>query len=427
MIKMKDSGIPWIGQIPENWKIKRNKNVMVKKKDICYDYNNQNILSLTMKGVIKRDLDNPMGKMPSSFNGYQEIHKNNLLLCLFDIDVTPRCVGIIKDDGLTSPAYSQYVLIDNNNPYYFCYLLQSLDDDKVFIHLSKNLRSSLTDEDFGCIFTICPPKEIQQKIVEILDKKCGQIDELVRIEENEIEKLKEYKTSLITKVVTKGLDSNAKMKDSGIPWIGQIPEDWKVGRLKFYLSEQLKYGTNENGIPYDEVNPRYIRITDILDNNQLTSKKEDMQSLPTEKAIPFMLKKGDLLFARSGATVGKTFLFLDDSIKSSFAGYLILARVNNNLIDYKFLYYYTLSNSYNKWKNYIFIQATIQNIGANKYKDLEITIPNTSIQQQIVEYLDKRCEEIDNLIKIKQEKIEKLKEYKKSLIYQYVTGKKEVI
>ena len=418
MIKMKDSGIPWIGQIPEDWEV-------AKYKFFATSGMGETILggNLVEDGI-------PVYSATQNNTVFGYVKSSSLKLNKNDFVIPARgnsigCVTIVKDNEATATQTTIYSKLNDKINYKFLYYCcVGLKD--VWFYFEDTAIPQITVNQVQNNKVPLPPKEIQQKIVEILDKKCGQIDELVRIEENEIEKLKEYKTSLITKVATKGLDSNAKMKDSGIPWIGQIPEDWKVGRLKFYLSEQLKYGANENGIPYDEVNPRYIRITDILDNNQLTSKKEDMQSLPTEKAIPFMLKKGDLLFARSGATVGKTFLFLDDSIKSSFAGYLILARASNNLIDYKFLYYYTLSNSYNKWKNYIFIQATIQNIGANKYKDLEITIPNTSIQQQIVEYLDKRCEEIDNLIKIKQEKIEKLKEYKKSLIYQYVTGKKEV-
>ena len=410
MIKMKDSGIPWIGQIPEGWEIKRNKNVMVKKKDICYDYNNQNILSLTMKGVIKRDLDNPIGKMPSSFNGYQEIHKNNLLLCLFDIDVTPRCVGIIKDDGLTSPAYNQYVLIDNNNPYYFCYLLQSLDDDKVFIHLSKNLRSSLTDEDFGYIFTICPPQEIQQKIVEILDKNCGQIDELVRIEENEIEKLKEYKTSLITKVVTKGLDPNAKMKDSVIPWIGQIPEDWKVGRLKnFYLNRIEKYnGQNLNYFALENIESwsgRFIETENIYD------KKESI-----------LCYKNDCVFGKLRPYLAKAFLLpFDMCCSSEFA--IFYSKINNT----KYLFYCFISFGIIDVINSSTYGTKMPRANIEYILNLQFAIPTVIEQQQIVDYLDKRCEEIDNLIKIKQEKIEKLKEYKKSLIYQYVTGKKEIV
>ncbi|MDE0582010.1 hypothetical protein ON064_02990 [Planococcus sp. A6] len=148
---LKDSGVKWIGAIPETWETVKFKTVMYKKKELCPQYTNQNILSLTMKGVIVRDLENPKGKMPASFNGYQIVKKGNLLLCLFDIDVTPRCIGLIKDDGLTSPAYSQYVLKGDNSPEFYDYYLNYLDNNKVLLHLTKSLRNTLTDSDFGVV------------------------------------------------------------------------------------------------------------------------------------------------------------------------------------------------------------------------------------------------------------------------------------
>ena len=118
---MKNSGVEWIGEIPEDWETIRNKRIMKKVKNICEHYNNENVLSLTMNGVIVRDLDNPNGKMPLTFDGYQYINENNLLMCLFDIDVTPRCVGIIKNNGVTSPAYSQFELTEKADVNYFYY------------------------------------------------------------------------------------------------------------------------------------------------------------------------------------------------------------------------------------------------------------------------------------------------------------------
>ena len=175
---------------------------MYKKKDVCSKYEGESILSLTMKGVIVRDLENPMGKMPASFDGYQRIYKNNLLLCLFDTDVTPRCIGLIENDGLTSPAYSQFVMKDNNSAKYYTYLLTMMDDKKYFVHLSKNLRSSLTEEDFGVIKTIMPPIDEQKQIADFLDKKCDAIHSIISKKEQLIEKLEEYKKSLIYECVT---------------------------------------------------------------------------------------------------------------------------------------------------------------------------------------------------------------------------------
>jgi type I restriction enzyme S subunit len=201
-VPIKDSGIEWIGQIPKHWGILRNKYIMFKSKQLIDRVNDYPVLSLTMKGVVKRDLENPSGKMPATFDGYQIVKPNNLLLCLFDIDVTPRCVGLIKEIGITSPAYSQFCLYSINNPQYYEYLLRYIDDHKIYLHLSKNLRSSLTEELFGYIKSIQPPLVEQNQIVEYLDKKCEAIEKLLILKNQKIKKLNEYKKSLIYEYVT---------------------------------------------------------------------------------------------------------------------------------------------------------------------------------------------------------------------------------
>lgn len=421
----KDSGIEWIGEIPQDWRILPHKHILSKVKNICEKYAGEDIISLTMKGVIKRDLDNPMGKMPLTFDGYQRIEAGNLLLCLFDIDVTPRCVGLIKNNGLTSPAYSQFEFLGLDCPQYYTYLLTMIDDDKCFLHLAKNLRSSLTEDNFGAILTIQPTVKEQQAIADYLDKKCGEIDRVVEAEKSVIEKLKEYKQSIITEAVTKGLDKSVPLKDSGIEWIGKIPQHWEMQRLKQLISRPLQYGANESGDPFNENLPRYIRITDIkIEDNSL--KEEGKLSLSIDKAQDYILSDGDILFARSGATVGKTFLYKSEYGLSAFAGYLIRATIKE-FLNPKYIYYFTLSCSYEEWKNRIFIQATIQNIGANKYNNLEISLPIKEEQEQIVAYLDQKCSEIDKAIADKEQLIEKITEYKKSLVYECVTGKRKVV
>ena len=225
---MKNSGIEWIGEIPENWKVKRNKYLMNKIKNIKPIYEQEPILSLTMNGVIKRDLDNPVGKMPTTFDGYQILEQNNLLMCLFDIDVTPRCVGIINDYGLSSPAYSQFRLNNDLNVKYAYYYYLNLDFSKELLHLAKNLRHSLTEEQLGYVPVPIPPLSEQQAIADFLDDKCAEIDNLSVAITEQIEVLKQYKKSVITEAVTKGLDHNAPMKDSGVEWIGKITENWYV-------------------------------------------------------------------------------------------------------------------------------------------------------------------------------------------------------
>lgn len=199
--EMKDSGIEWIGEIPVTWEVMANKYVMHKVKEICPVYNGEDILSLTMQGVIVRDLD-AGGKMPKSFDGYQKVHMGNLLMCLFDIDVTPRCVGLVKNEGLTSPAYSQFVLEERGCAAYYCYYYMMLDNDKTLLHLAKNLRHSLTDEQFGTIATIVPPILEQKKIADFLDDKCAKIDSIIADKNKQLATLAEYKKSLIYEYVT---------------------------------------------------------------------------------------------------------------------------------------------------------------------------------------------------------------------------------
>ncbi len=210
-----------------------------------------------------------------------------------------------------------------------------------------------------------------------------------------------------------------KYKDSGIEWIGKIPQHWEIKKLKQIISKPLQYGANERGDAYNEQYPRYIRITDIkVEDSSL--KNEGKLSLSFEKAQDYILEDGNILFARSGATVGKTFLYQKEYGLSAFAGYLIRASFEKFIIP-KYIYYYTLTYSYEEWKNRIFIQATIQNIGANKYNNLEISLPNKAGQQQIVEYLDKKCGEVDRVVEVQKLIIEKLKEYKQSVITEAVT------
>lgn len=198
---MKDSGIEWIGKIPAQWQIIPHKYVMHKEKSICEHYNGEDIISLTMNGVIVRDLT-AGGKMPTTFDGYQYVEPEDLLLCLFDIDVTPRCVGIVRNHGVTSPAYSRFKVHEGYHNAYYDYLLRFIDDEKVLIHLSKNLRSSLTETDFGAIKTIVPPLGEQKEIADYLNKKCAEIDALIARKAALLEEMEQYKKSVIYEYVT---------------------------------------------------------------------------------------------------------------------------------------------------------------------------------------------------------------------------------
>jgi len=208
-------------------------------------------------------------------------------------------------------------------------------------------------------------------------------------------------------------------KDSGVEWIGEIPEHWEIKRLKRIIADKLKYGANESAELEDQELPRYIRITDFGENGRL--KEDTFKSLPIELAKDYLLNQGDILFARSGATVGKTFQFKNYSGKACFAGYLIKASPDEKKIISDFLYLYTKSSFYEQWKNSTFIQATIQNIGADKYQSLELTVPPLPEQQAISTFLDRETSKIDTLIEKKQRLIELLEEKRSALISYAVT------
>lgn len=200
-VTMRDSGIEWVGKIPNNWAVMPNKYIMHKVKEICPVYDGQDILSLTVNGVIVRDLD-AGGKMPTSFDGYQRLRKGNLLMCLFDIDVTPRCIGLIKNNGLSSPAYSQFTLHDNAVAEYYYYYYLMVDYTKELLHMAKNLRHSLTEDQLGAISVPVPPIEEQRKIAQYLDGKLAEVNTIIEQKKEQLTILDSYKKSLIYEYVT---------------------------------------------------------------------------------------------------------------------------------------------------------------------------------------------------------------------------------
>ncbi|MFK3987999.1 restriction endonuclease subunit S [Exiguobacterium mexicanum] len=420
-----DSEIEWVGEMPSHWKKIRHKNVFNKAQDIVgEDSSKYDVLSLTIRGVIKRDIESNIGKMPASFDGYQIVKPNSLLLCLFDIDVTPRCIGYVNQDGITTSAYTN-IKVKNNTFYakYYYYWFLMLDMDKTLLHLSKNLRNSIGITEFMALTTIYPPVNEQKKISCYLDKKIKEIDDTVALMNIYIEKVLENRQSIITEAVTKGLNSNVKMKDSGVEWIGEIPEHWETKKVKYLIQEKLSYGANEAAELDDENSPRYIRITDIDELGNL--KKETFKSLPLEIAKNYVVKTGDILLARSGGTVGKSYIHKEDK-EASYAGYLIKLRAQTLTLA-EYIYYFTNSSLYEQWINSILIQATIQNVSAEKYANLTIPIPNNENEMKnIVSHIKIKERELLTAVDSLKEQIKKLKEYRQSLIYEAVTGKIDV-
>ena len=415
MREMKRSEIEWIRDIPANWKVMPNKYLMYKTKDICPVYGGEDILSLTMKGVIVRDLD-AGGKMPASFDGYQRLVAGNLLMCLFDIDVTPRCIGLIKQSGLSSPAYSQFVLKEGADAAYYCYYYTMLDNDKTLLHLAKNLRHSLTEDQLGAVPTIVPPIDEQKKIAVFLDVKCAEIDALITDVQAQIDVLEQYKRSIITETVTKGLDPDMGMKDSGIEWVGMIPVHWSLHPVYTYFGERKnknRFGTEDNllSLSYGRVIRKDINTSDGL-------LPESFNTYNIVEAGDIIIRPTDLQNDKRSLRTG---LVKEHGIITS--AYIDLFPIKK--VDSRFFHY--LLHAYDVMKVFYNMGNGVrQGLNYSEFSRLMVFEPTYDEQVAIADYLDGKIAEIDSIIAQKKEQLTVLEAYKKSLIFEYVTGKKEV-
>ncbi|MFQ7107518.1 MAG: hypothetical protein ACLRQ4_20300, partial [Neglectibacter timonensis] len=237
MREMKDSGIAWIGEIPDDWRIIRNKNAFTCSKELVGEKSElTQLLSLTTRGIKKKDINNAEGKLPESFDTYQFVKENDLVMCLFDLDCSAVFSGISPYNGMISPAYRVLSCKKCMEPKYADYWFQYISDGRKFNHYAKNIRYTLSYEEFSALPLLLPERNEQRRIADYLDRKCSQIDAIIARQQEVIEKLKAYKLSIITEAVTKGLNPDVPMKDSGVEWIGEMPEHWKMVRLKFLLS-----------------------------------------------------------------------------------------------------------------------------------------------------------------------------------------------
>ena len=416
MREMKDSRLKWIGEIPSSWNVMPNKYLMKKKKVICPVYTGEDILSLTMKGVIVRDLD-AGGKMPTSFDGYQRLEPGNLLMCLFDIDVTPRCIGLIKQAGLSSPAYSQFELNDMGNAEYYCYYYTMLDNDKTLLHLAKNLRHSLTEDQLGAISVIVPPVQEQKRIANFLDAKCAEIDALTADIQTQIDTLEQYKRSVITEAVTKGLNPDVEMKNSGSRWCPLIPIHWELVPAKylFHNSDLRK----QNGDEQLTASQKYGIITQRaymkLENTSIVLANKGVENWkhvePNDFIISLRSFQGGLEMSETTGCITWHYVVLKASRYVCYRYYKWLFKSEQ--------YINALQGTCN------FIRDG-QDLRFSNFSQVPLLVPPIEEQETVADYLDQKTNEIDSIIAKKKKQLDVLAEYKKSLIYEYVTGKKEV-
>lgn len=418
----KDSGVEWIGEVPNDWDVTPGRACVYENKDKNTGLIENQVLSLSYGRIIKKEAEDLTGLVPESFETYQLVKPGDIIIRGTDLqnDKTSLRTGLAKDVGIITSAYINLRPKKNSSAEYLHYLLHSYDVKKVFYALGSGLRQNLSYLDFKYLKIPLPTLQEQKFITAFLDEKCAKIDEAIRIKEEQIKLLHERRQILIQQAVTRGLNPDVPMKDSGIDWIGQIPAHWEIKLLKRLISVPLKYGANEEARECVEGHPRYIRITDFDFKGHL--KNDTKRTLQPSIAFNYLLCKGDILLARSGATVGKAFIF-NAREEACFAGYLIMVRPNKNVIKAKYLYAFLGTSSFEHWKQTVFSRATIQNISAEKYSTLHVPVPPLEEQGDITMYISKLNQQIENTVSIKQSQITALKEYKTTLINAAVTGK----
>ena len=434
MRKMKDSGIEWIGKIPDRWKIIRLKDWCVNKKEIVgAKSDSYDRLALTLNGVIKRTKDDSDGLQPKEFDTYQILEENDFVFKMIDLqNISTSRVGLSPYTGLVSPAYIRFSPRKKGqfNPFIYYYFM-SLYYNCVFNSMGGDgVRSALNAKDMGNFLCPFPSVDEQKKIVSFLDKKTAKIDKLIEIENKQIEKLKEYKQAVITEAVTKGLDKSAPMKDSGVEWIGEIPEDWSIQKILYQLKMPITDGPHTTPELFSE-GVAFVSAEAVscgngrIDFNHIRGYISE--EFYRECCLKYIPEMDDVYMIKSGATTGRVSIVTTLEPKFTIWSPLAVMRCDKSKMIPKFLYYAVQSIQFQGQVALGWSFGTQQNLGMRTLEQLKILVPNIEIQQQVADYLDKNCADIEKLIEIKQKKIDMLNEYKKSLIYEYVTGKKEVV
>lgn len=424
--KYKDSGVDWIGEIPEHWKMLSNKYIFkLKKNQVGKKSADYELLSLTLKGIIKRDMENPEGKFPAEFDTYQEVKKGDFIFCLFDVEETPRTVGLSDFDGMITGAYTVFTASEETDRKYLYYFYLNLDEKKRLKFLYRGLRNTIPKDSFFTFKTTFPPIEEQQTIATFLDAKTAKIDQRIANRQKEIELLKERRQILIQKAVTTGLDDTAPLKDSGVDWIGEIPEHWEVRKLKS-LSKKIVDGTHFTPYYVDDGIP-FLRVTDLtkMQNGKIQwENTKRIGRLEHELLIKrAFAEKGDVLLSKNG-TIGLTKVVDWDEEFSIFVS-LCLIKLRAEISPYYFTYFFN-SPIVEEQLNFGSSRTSVTNLHLEKIKELIVVLPPKAEQNKIIEKIDEFSLPIDKAILLKQQEIEKLKEYKTVLIDNVVTGKVRV-
>ena len=425
MREMKDSGIEWIGEIPESWKVSRIKQLFSEVNDRCENGENYTLLSVSeYYGVapkIERISDDDMLTHAETLDGYKICKENDLVINI--MLAWKRALGVSEYTGIVSPAYCIYRAKQNMCAKYFHYLFRTDMYANLFKQYSTGIidsRLRLYPDKFLALKCQVPPIDTQRRIAAYLDRKCSQIDAIIARQQEVIEKLKAYKLSVITEAVAKGLNPDVPMKDSGVEWIGKIPEHWMMLKLK-YASSILRGKFNHrprNDPAYYDGNHPFVQTGDVARANKYIknySQTLNEKGYAVSKEFPV-----NSICMTIAANVGDVaILTFDACFPDSVVGF-----VPSSNITWNYLYYVLTAMKKQFVRNAII--STQLNLNIEIIKEEFIPVAPLRIQKQISKFLDDKCLAIDRTISAKQSVIDKLTNYRKSLIYEVVTGKKEV-
>lgn len=435
MAKMKDSGYIWIGNIPENWNISKIK-YHLKRKELK-NPGNMKVLSVYREyGVIPKDSRDDNHNVTSEDTSKYKYVKPGMLV-INKMKAWQGSMGISEYEGIVSPAYFIYEFTDKLlYGRYIHYLLRNVYKDE-FRRISGGIREGQWDlpaEGFANEFIYLPAFEEQKKIADYLDVKCNEIDSLVSDIQAEIDILEQYKKAVITEAVTKGLNSKVQMKDSGIQWIGQIPEHWSFPKITNVLDYQHPYpiGDGDHGSikadDYVEKGIPFIRVqnlgfaTELNLDNVVYITEEQNKTIENSTLYP-----NDILFAKTGATIGKVGIVPESIARANTTSHVGKITVSREIVPKYIFYMLSSSIGYKQFWDIASQKTTRPELSIDEIKTIHVLLPGTKDEQlQIVKYLDDKCKKIDEAVALKKEQLEILQNYKKSIIYEYVTGKKEV-
>ena len=415
----KDSGIEWIGLIPKEWEVNKIGNLYQVRNEKVSD-KDYPPLSVTMNGIVPQ-----LETAAKTNNG-----DDRKLVCKGDFAINSRSdrrgsCGVSKYDGSVSLINTILKPRGTMNPQYYNWLFHTELFADEFYRWGHGIVDDLWTtrwQEMKNISIVSPSLYEQQKIADYLDKVCGEVDEMVALQETMIEELKAYKQSVITEAVTKGLNPNAPMRDCGIDWIGEIPEHWGYIKLKS-ITERIGDGLHGTPIYVPDSSMYFINGNKIGKKNiEIYASTNKIDKNEFDKYyIELDLKT--ILISLNGTIGNLSFYNGEDIILGKSAGYIVL----KDHISKEYIYYCLQADNIKEYFLLSLSGTTIGNLSLRTLRNTPIALPPLDEQRTIATYLDTKCSEIDSLIALKQAKIEELKEYKKSVIYEYVTGKKEVI